>query len=299
MTNHDLPLTYPVGYLYEDEQDYYLEKRLLNEYVVSEVKETADLNLIEVTIRPEVNEAKHLDLILYKDDINNSIILRVKDINIDQIDRETIFSGETIPELVTNINTNSELVTATFIQDNELDTSYRDTITQTGLFDRYGTLRTGIYQRLGVIPEIQDMSDRLLKLSMNRWNSKWWGDDGIYSAGVFFVDIPLHNIPSNFELASIEELQLICDKSKTFGTYPIPEYVVKTSTEFKFEEPFYHIPEDMLEVELEPMVFDSYRSLTSVTIEGVVEEEYPEVFPPIGFLSQVTDIYEEVSKLHR
>jgi len=60
MTNHDLPLTYPVGYLYEDEQDYYLEKRLLNEYVVSEVKETADLNLIEVTIRPEVNEAKHL-----------------------------------------------------------------------------------------------------------------------------------------------------------------------------------------------------------------------------------------------
>lgn len=52
----------------------------------------------------------------------------------------------------------------------------------------------------------------------------------------------------------------------------------------------------MLEVELDPMVFDSYRSLTSVTIEGVVEEEYPEVFPPIGFLSQVTDIYEEVFK---
>lgn len=51
--------------------------------------------------------------------------------------------------------------------------------------------------------------------------------ESLYSPGVFFVNIPLGKIPTNFYLTSTKELYNIVNRAKPFGMKPIINYVIE------------------------------------------------------------------------
>lgn len=225
----DLSKTLPVGYPYAIEQDYFLERRLLNEYrVQKETNEELDLGLFKAKILEDIHTTRTFQLTLY--DHNDEYTLVV----LENGELKEQFT-DTLETLVDTINSESELIRV--VRSNGIYTEpIFGELKQTGMFDRFGLLRSEIYQKLGVVPVIKNMDEYLLKWDTGSdWYGVFAGDE--YVPGVFFVDIPIQKIPSNFELLPIQDivdsdgsstqgLQSICDICKPFGTIVIPQYVV-------------------------------------------------------------------------
>lgn len=94
----------------------------------------------------------------------------------------------------------------------------------TEVFPTYGLLKSEIHSYLGVIPTLRSMIENVLIWDEGNWDEKVWGGDD-YDQGVFQVEIPIEDIPSNFRLLSIEELLRIINRCKILGTKGIPVYV--------------------------------------------------------------------------
>jgi hypothetical protein len=137
-----------------------------------------------------------------------------------------------IAEIVNTINANSKLVTASFIAENTEPFEHELLQIKTqGRLPEFGVLKSEIFAYLGVIPKIVDMDEYLIKFNTTEWNTgKWYAGD-IYSPGSFYVEIPLYDVPSNFILLSMDDLQSICNKCKELGTTAIPIYTIEGSFE--------------------------------------------------------------------
>lgn len=51
--------------------------------------------------------------------------------------------------------------------------------------------------------------------------------ESLYDTGVFFVNIPIDKIPSNFYLMNNENLQALINRAKPYGTKPIINYIIE------------------------------------------------------------------------
>ena len=59
-------------------------------------------------------------------------------------------------------------------------------------------------------------------------------EESLYENGVFFVNIPINNIPKNFYLIDTEELYNIIDRAKPYGVKPIINYIVEQNFDLDF-----------------------------------------------------------------
>jgi len=94
----------------------------------------------------------------------------------------------------------------------------------TKMYPEHGLLLSEINSYLNVIPEVIDMSKDSLIWDVRTWDEFVWGDGEDNQPGVFGVDIPYNEIPSNVIKLSSIEIQRIIDRCKKFGTKGIAWY---------------------------------------------------------------------------
>lgn len=224
----DYPLTYPIGYPYIDEQDYWLEKRLLNEYprklVPLEKVIFKDLIGTEVLIL-ECNDGgvHNIEIVSYlKEDITPTI--EIIDTDSEDIERGEEFEYSNIYELVKKINQESKLLKATYLTYTEstLELAHKYISTQ-GTYPKFGLIPSEVHGYLGVIPTIKDMMDYVLVWGARNWGDFVWEGD-IWSPAVFQVEIPYSKIPKNIKKLELSQIDTILQRCKKVGTDPIPIY---------------------------------------------------------------------------
>ncbi|MFZ3130699.1 MAG: hypothetical protein WA125_06245 [Desulfosporosinus sp.] len=277
--------TYPIGYPWEDEQDYWFEKRILNEYATREDKnekitlyeyyqidiphkpilelttKSAGIHSIEITIG---KKGQDCDDLCAEEVIQRITIVDTDIQGIIQTEETFIYRGDPI-ELVDDINFGSELIEATYLNSThealETGTLFLNT---EGTYQNYGLIKAEINQYLGVIPLIKDMSDYCLIWDEKEWDKYVWAGDK-WDAGVFELQIPVHKIPKNFKLLTIHELELIINRCKAFGTRVLPMYSyegllrAEFNVEFQHAEFIYELPE----IEFESIQADMYAAVTA------------------------------------
>ena len=212
---------FPFGYTYPIEQDYCLEKRLLNEYpVVSNIRHGVvciNGNYLDFCIRDDCYDVIDIHVVSYMTDEN---LYSVRIFN--QLELLESFDDWDVFELINFVNNDSKYVQCHLIPDSEVEGEVVN-LKQSGIFDRFGLLRSELFQHLGVVPEVKNITDYCLKWDEGAWNgAKWAGDDWV--GGVFFVFIPLKDIPFNFNLLKYDELMDICNKTTPVGTKDFPYY---------------------------------------------------------------------------
>lgn len=229
----DGPKTYPKFYLYDVEQDFYLETRLLADYFYQkdysekvEIKDENENTLIELT-QKEIG-SRFIDITWYTG-INPVLYnVEVTSYEPNRADITEIFSSETIVDLIEEINTNSSLIEAMSINDG-VPINGNGFISLKGVFQTYGGISSEIYHSLGCLPIMSDITDHLLIWDKDKWNSgKMWGGD-IYLPGLYYLWIPLNKIPANIILLNQNEIEAIIDKYKILGTMIIAHYSYKES----------------------------------------------------------------------
>ncbi|MDP3013336.1 MAG: hypothetical protein Q8M92_03780 [Candidatus Subteraquimicrobiales bacterium] len=234
--------TYPIGYPWEDEQDYWFEKRINDEYatrpdridsnILTDIDDTnllefrcksPDIHNVEITVFREYD-----DCCICQDTYETKI--QFTDVDLQGITRlveKYSWNGDII-YLMDEINFNSQLIEATYLNSPnsslKLGTSFMYT---EGTYQEYGLIKAEINQYLGVIPRIKDVVDYCLIWStQNRtWNDYVWAGEE-WDAGVFELHIPWKSVPKNFKLLEMDEVQQIIHRCKPFGTHAIPMYSV-------------------------------------------------------------------------
>jgi hypothetical protein len=280
---HDYAYTYPIGYPWEIEQDYWYEKRILDEYptrldknekviiYTKHQEDVEDIPLLELrTKSPDIHniEININEIGLYcedlcLDEIIQDIIIIDRDIQgIIKTEETFTYSGDII-ELMDNINYESEVLEATYLNNTHEALEIGTLLLNTeGTCQNYGLIKSEINQYLGVIPKIKDMSDYCLIWDEKIWDRYVWAGDK-WDAGVFELLIPIDKIPKNFKLLSIDEIQQIVDKCKAFGTRALPIYTLERliRTEFETEFEYSELILDLPKIEFESMQADMYASV--------------------------------------
>lgn len=144
-----------------------------------------------------------------------------EDFNVNAIES---FKGNNLKELYHNIKENSKYINPTLFRTGsnafaeETYNLYSD-----GLIRRFGLLKSEVFHNTGTLPHIQPMTDFTMIWDKDNWSSKAWAGD-IWDNGVFNLSVDYSNVPSNFKLLSINELQSIIDKTRVYGTKGIASY---------------------------------------------------------------------------
>lgn len=218
--------TYPIGYSFLEEQDYFLEKRILNEYATRSDKnpfiylqDGEENNFIE--LRCKIPGISNTEVYGYND-IDGSTKINVVYISGEKVKIiETYLFTDAI-SLVDDININSKILVATYLNNANTLLLYNiQTIVTEGVYPNYGLIRSEIYSHLGVIPSIKDMIDYGLIWDKKNWDDYLWSG-GMYSTGVFRIDIPFP--PSNFIWLTNSEISTIINKCKKVGTTALSTY---------------------------------------------------------------------------
>lgn len=224
ITDDELPYTYPKGYPYPIEQDYWFEKRILEEYTTRSER-VSELTFVDnsttpqeaITFKCRIGGTHDIEL------ISTSTTLEVIDTQRDGLIQTENFTYTNILDLEKQITRTSKIIKAEHKIENGQLSNQDDFLRIAGTYRENGLLKAEINQYLGVIPEIKDMADYILIWDVGRWDNKVWaGDD--YSMGVYQVRIPYADIPANFNLLTMDELQSIINKCKKVGTKGIPTY---------------------------------------------------------------------------
>ena len=278
LTPVDSPKTYPPYYLYDIEQDFYLENRILAEYFYrEEVSESMVINKEEDTlfiVYQREYGSRLIEGTWYTDGLTppkQHFVVTSYEPNRDT--RTEIYSELTIQALVDEINSESKLISAEFVKEDTLDDG-NGTISLPGIFEQYGGLASEIYQNLGCIPYTIDITEYLLKWNIDKWaQGKLWGGD-IYLPGTYYLEIPVANIPANFELLTMDEINSIVEKYRMLGTRVFPEYVVDSAVQFDIEieclHPYYFIEKT---VNIPPFKVEVTDSLSKVCMRPSVRAE--------------------------
>lgn len=222
--------TYPVGYPFIEEQDYQVEKRILNEYATRSDKNSfiylqdgEENNFIE--LKCKISGISNIEVYGYND-IDGSTKIKATYISKEKVKIIEVYSFIDGLSLTKDINNNSEILSAIYL--NNADTlllyDVQNIITE-GIYPTYGLIRSEIHSYLGVIPSIKDMIDYCLVWDKKTWNNYLWSGD-IYSQGVFRVDIPFP--PSNFVWLTEDEIVSIMNRCKKVGTRALSAYSVES-----------------------------------------------------------------------
>ena len=279
----DYPYTYPIGYPWETEQDYWYEKRILDEYATRADKvdkvtiyehyqedigwipllelrtKSPDIHTVEINVGEKGLDCDDLCF----DEVIQTISVTDTDIQGIVRTQETYLYEGDIIKLLDDINYNSTLLEATYLNSTqealEVGTLFLNT---EGTYQNYGLIKAEINQYLGVIPRIKDMVDYCLIWNEKFWDRYVWAGDQ-WDAGVFELEIPIQEIPKNFKLLTIEELQQIVGKCKAFGTHALPMYTTEQLLKTEFTTNFEHAEYiyETIPVEFEALLADMYESV--------------------------------------
>jgi hypothetical protein len=144
------------------------------------------------------------------------------------------YSHQSLEEICNQINEDSEVLTAEYLEYGVLDDAGYQ-LKVDGILKRFGILSAEIFGHFETIPDIVDVWEYILKWNIDEWNGKYWGGGEEYVPGSFYLNIPLEDIPSNIILLSQNEIQAIADKCKMFGTRAFPRYTVTSAVDFTTE----------------------------------------------------------------
>lgn len=272
--------TYPLGYPYPIEQDYWLEKRLLNEYVrredvVDSVFLYSEDNLKIIELSSKIPSAEDVEIYTKANTEGLSVIL----VNTFFKDRTSIQESYTFEKdastLVDLINSESEILVAKCLNNaDSLLLNKVEIIQPQGIYGRFGLLASEIYGYLGVYPTIKDMVDYTLIWDKRTWGNWVWGG-GDYLPGVYRVDIPYPS-PSNFKSLEAEEIEGIISRCQKLGTRGLFAYTTETSATLALET---SLLESGYEIDVEELELYSY---TCVRTEDPDTEAPSFVcFPPL------------------
>lgn len=96
-----------------------------------------------------------------------------------------------------------------------------------------------------------DIIEAELSLDYERYT--YFIDETFYDTGVFYVNIPLNKIPTNFYLLDTEEINNIIQRSKPYGTKPLIRYEVETIFNSELEFTYYPILKPYIEIDMGDM----------------------------------------------
>jgi hypothetical protein len=223
--------TYPIGYPFVDEQDYYLEQRILDEYPTrTDVSRngylydsTGEIKLVE--LRCKIPGITNVEVYSYTNDNGE------KRVNVNLLTREKISQTEDYlftdsKSFVDNINNNSNILTAKYLNNATSLLLYNiEYINTEGIYPTYGLIASEIHSYLGVVPTIKDMVDYCLIWDTRTWDNYVWSGD-VYSPACFRIDIPLP--PSNFKLLTDKEIKTIIRRCKKVGTEVLSAYSIES-----------------------------------------------------------------------
>lgn len=230
------------------------------------------------------------------------------------------FEGSSLRDLIRHINENSNVINISYLRsgNNEMELDLQP-LHPEGFINRFGLLRSEIYQKIGVIPTFSYMVDRLFRWAReddeianliypplrdynwdeNKWvghgwyvytyyddyeNDEHWSEEtmfceteeealtyiaalkswdeysgmnkydedgtlirgyryytkeSLYSEGVFFINIPVNQIPKNFYPIVNSELTPIIEKTKPYGLKPIVRFIINGSFDLDMDFDFY------------------------------------------------------------
>ena len=95
--------------------------------------------------------------------------------------------------------------------------------------------------------------------------------ESYYDRGVFYVHIPIHNIPSNFYLLNTENIEAIIQRTKPFGTKALIRYLVED--EFSHNLEFLSQPIYQLHSEIDMGDFENASYFIQSKKEGKIIEK--------------------------
>lgn len=95
--------------------------------------------------------------------------------------------------------------------------------------------------------------------------------ESYFDTGVFFVDIPLKKIPTNFLLLDIDELEAIIEKTKPYGMKALIRYIIETKFNINFSFKVYPKVYPKVPILLEDFNDISY-SIIPYQYDRVIEE---------------------------
>jgi hypothetical protein len=227
--------TYPIGYPFTEEQDYWLEKRIAEEEatrtdankVVYLYDTTGLIKLIE--LRSKIPGIHDIEIGTYENDLNE---MRVK-VTLSTRERSTLIEDYLFTDSISfmeDINNNSEILMAIYLNNATSLFLYNiDYIKSEGVYPTYGLVRSEIHSYLGVIPTIKDMSDYCLICDRKTWDNFVWSGD-LFSPAVFRIDIP--KPPSNFKWLTHDEIKTIIQRCKKVGTEVTSAYTTESQVKF-------------------------------------------------------------------
>lgn len=255
-TNYEIeeyPQTEPLGYIYDVEQDWDYEKRLINEYYYREseddyfkeeyIPETyiyEDFMNLEYIPSTDAFKKKtfsttglKIDLYLIKSPDNKRIgkispkkVIRtpirinyhynqIHVIEINTKKEALIFTDSNLHKLAEKINSSQEYIKLK-IYENIPGESFSINFATNGFYKTFGLLSSEIYHTTNRIPYIKDMWEYVLTYNINEYNNYFWGGN-LYSAASFRVDIP-SPIPKNLEKITTKDINQKINYTKKIGT---------------------------------------------------------------------------------
>ena len=123
--------------------------------------------------------------------------------------------------------------------------------------------------------------------------------ESLYDTGVFFVNIPINKIPSNFYLLDNDSLYALINRAKPYGTKPIINYILEKTFNQHMDQSFYinyHKPfifnSDIYSFDYQ--ITQNEYELKTITCEGGEVLTYPAFVPKKVSLSRGVDIGDEM-----
>lgn len=249
----EYPWTDPLGYIYDVEQDWDYEKRLINEYYYREnedeyfkeeyipdtyvYEDFIDLEYIPSTdaFKKKTFSSTGLKIDLYlmktpdkevigkitsKKVIKTPIRInyhfsQVHVIEINTKEENLIFSDPNLYKLAEKVNRSQEYIQLK-IYKNIPGESFSINFATNGFYKTFGLLSSEVYHTTNRIPYIKDMWEYVLTYNINEYNNYFWGGE-LYSAASFRVDIP-SPIPKNLDKITTKEINKKINQTKKFGT---------------------------------------------------------------------------------
>lgn len=151
------------------------------------------------------------------------------------IDKKNIASTYTQLEYI--INNNSKLIKIKDMSDDALNPSLKNewlNFNTHGIYKTHGLLKSEFYAYLHILVDIENIADKVMKWDIDNWDQKVWAGD-IYDYGTFYIDIPLHKIPTNIIIPEKKFLDQIIEKTKKIGTKGIIRNVITALQSVKFK----------------------------------------------------------------
>lgn len=245
--------TEPLGYIYDTEQDWDYENRLINEYYYRESEneyfkeeyipeEYIYEDFIDIEYIPSTDAFKKktfyntglkIDTYLMKG-INKEFIGIIKPkkiirkpiqinyhygeghhLEIVTTQQTLKFNNSNLYKLEEDVNSSQEYISLK-IYNNIPGESFSINFATNGLYKTFGLLSSEVFHSTNRIPYIKDMWEYVLTYDINEYNNYLWGGE-LYSAASFRVDIPAP-IPKNLEGITTKEINNKIKRTKKFGT---------------------------------------------------------------------------------